>query len=49
MPHSLGLYPTVEIDADPSTEKYTKRDRKVESRPTRLTSNVSLSTISRTV
>jgi hypothetical protein len=32
MPRSLGLYPTVKIDADPSTEKCTEQDSKVEGR-----------------
>jgi len=48
MPHSIYLYPMVETDADPSTKKYTKQS-KVDSQPTRLTSSVSLSAISRTV
>jgi hypothetical protein len=49
MPHSPDLFPLVKIDADPSTRKYTKQKSKVDPWPTRLTSSVSLSTISRTV
>jgi hypothetical protein len=48
MPHSPNLFPTLKTDADPLTRKYTKQS-KVDSQPTRLTSSVSLSTISRTV
>ncbi|EGN91321.1 hypothetical protein SERLA73DRAFT_80692 [Serpula lacrymans var. lacrymans S7.3] len=49
MPHSLNPSPTVKIDADPSTRKCTQQDCKADPRPTRLTSSVSLSAISRTV
>ncbi len=48
VPHSFGLFLAIKTDVGPSTRKYTQQCQ-ADPQPTRLTSNVSLSTISHTV